>query len=491
MRFYSFIFITLFSYGFALAQQDSITLRPPPVDSVAGTQSPQDSLINLVIQHPELIDSLKLRIKAIVVSGNKITKDEIILREMIMQQGEIFTVQAMQQSILNIYNLRLFYKVDIIPIPVSKKEIVLNVDVKERWYIFPLPQAGLENGEWKRLWIGLNLIWNNVRGRNETLFFQFRALYNPSVRGFYTVPWIGENLHMSVTAGAGYEKIRNQSLVAVNIRNGSNTLLYNDSGNFDNIKFNTNFILAKHFGRSVSFFTDFSYNYVRVTQYGVGRTLSPTGKDRYLGIDLGFMFDSRNLFEYTTKGYFLKTDYIRYGYIDNSINYGKFDIEARSFIPINISKTFFITIASRLFTSLSIGTIIPYYNHAYLGYGDDYVRGWARNGFEGNDKLTLYNEIRIPILTPRYINASKLPILKSVPYLNKMDLKHGLYFTIIYDLGNVWYNDEKIRNVKFMSGAGIGLNAVFPFGYVGRLEWVFPIAHHPQGQVVLTLNSKF
>ena len=232
-------------------------------------------------------------------------------------------------------------------------------------------------------------------------------------------------------------------------------------------------------------------NYVRVTEYKIGRTVSPSGKDKYFGIGFGLSFDTRDLLEYSTKGYYLNTNYTRYGYINDEINYGKFNIESQSYLQFSFSDKYYISVASRLFTSLSVGNIIPYYNHVYLGYGDDYVRGWLKKGFEGNDKLTLYNEIRIPLLTPRYINAKELPIVKFVPYINKFDLKYGLYLTLLYDIGAVWNNYDRLSGVGFMSGTGLGLNAVLPFGYVARLDWAFPITKPSVGQVVFTLNAKF
>lgn len=476
--------------SFSPHEQDSTISQPQKKDTINKNLNPQDSILNFATQHPEIIDSLKLKIKFIVISGNEITKDYIILREMTLKQGGYFSLHEMQQSILNIYNLRLFTKVDIIPIPVTNKEIVLNVDVQERWYILPLPQAGMDDGEWSKKWIGLNLIWDNMRGRNERLFLHTRILYNPSISGYYSIPWIGDKLHLSTTVGAGYSDLKNQSLIAVGRSNGSNTLSTTDT-NFENINFYSQLSVAKYLTRRFNIYTNLSFNYVRVSQYNTGRTVSPTGKDKYLGFGFGMSFDSRNLLEYSTMGYYLNTGYTRYGYIDNDINYGQFSIESKSFVPLKFSQEFFITLSSRVYTSLSIGAIIPYYNHVYLGYGDEYVRGWAHKAYEGNNKFTLYNEIRIPILTPRYINAGKLPIIQSIPYLNNFELKHGLYATLLYDIGSVWDNDQKLRNIRFMSGAGIGLNAVLPFGYVCRLEWAFPFTRPSVGQLVLTLNAKF
>ena len=96
------------------------------------------------------VDSLNLKVNSIIITGNKTTKDDIITREMSLKKGSKFTLEKYSEDLLNIYNLALFTKVDIIPVPMGEKEIALNVDVKERWYILPLPNAGIEEGEWKK-----------------------------------------------------------------------------------------------------------------------------------------------------------------------------------------------------------------------------------------------------------------------------------------------------------------------------------------------------
>src|SRR6185436_4098984 len=97
-----------------------------------------DSLQKQFDENALKIDTMNLIVKSIIITGNKTTKDEIILREMSLKTGSKFTLKKYSDDIQNIYNLALFTKVDIIPIPLNDKEIGLNVDVQERWYILPL-----------------------------------------------------------------------------------------------------------------------------------------------------------------------------------------------------------------------------------------------------------------------------------------------------------------------------------------------------------------
>lgn len=437
------------------------------------------------------VDSLNLTVRDIIITGNEITKDEIILREMSLKKGSKFTIEKYLNDQQNIYNLGLFTRSDILPVQVSEKEVILDVEVQERWYIYPVPVGGVDEGEyWKKFWCGVNLTWNNFRGRNETLNLYGRIFYNPALNISYSVPWIGKKLHLFSSFSAGVSRNRNQSLLAIGRINGENTITY-ETANYENYNFNTDLQIGKYFTKRFYSFIDGGYNYLRVSEYAPGRTIDINGKDRYLNLGFGLGFDSRNVREFATRGMFFRSTYERYGFIDKAINYGEFTFESQTFLPVNITKYYFITLATRLYTSLAIGSVIPYYQHQYLGYSYDYVRGWSGIAYEGEDKLTVYNELRIPVITPRYMNAQKLPIVRSLPIIGHMELRYGLYFTLIYDIGTVFDHTDRIYDQPFLSGTGAGIDVVLPFGVIGRADWVFRTTKPHVGQLGLGLSAKF
>ncbi len=474
------ILLTLITPFFLFAQ-----VEPDPYN-----ESLNDSLQKQFEENALKIDTLNLKVSSIIITGNKTTKDDIILREMHLKKGSKFTLKEYSEDLLSIYNLALFTKVDIIPVPMGDKEIALNVDVKERWYILPLPNAGIEEGEWKKIWLSMNLRWDNFRGRNERLNAGFRVFYNPSVSLSYFVPWIGEKLHLFMGVGGAWQRQRNRSLTAVGRESGSNTIAYNDS-NYENVQYKAELTLGRYFGKNFSVFTEYKFNHLRVSQYAPGRTVSEDGIDRYITLGAGVSWDSRDINEYATKGLMFRTLYERYGFLDEEVNFGRFILENQSFIPVPITKNYYITIASKLYTSLAMGAVIPVYSHEYLGYSEDYVRGWKGKAYEGDDIFTVYNEIRIPVIKPRYVRGKDMMFVRDIPIVKNLDIRHGLYFTLIYDIGTVWYKDEKISSKRFYSGAGIGVNVIAPFGYVLRADWVFRLGKPTVGEINFSLSAKF
>ena len=75
--------------------------------------------------------------------------------------------------------------------------------------------------------------------------------------------------------------------------------------------------------------------------------------------------------------------------------------------------------------------------------------------------------------------------------MKKFSYKYGMYFTIFYDLGAIWNKDDRFKSAKLMNGTGIGLNAILPFGLVGKLEWAFRLGKPTVGQIIVGAGAKF
>jgi outer membrane protein assembly factor BamA len=437
------------------------------------------------------LDSLKLFISDIIISGNNITQDEIILREMQLGKGKVFLAEQCDEDQAKIYNLGLFTRVEISPELQSENNVRLHVNVEEKWYLFPMPAAGLVDGELRKLWVGANVRWQNFRGRNERVSLNFGLGYNSFVRATYSIPWIGEDLHFFTNISGGYSIERNRSFLALGRTNGYTISNRRDSNNFDYNNYSVKLTFGKYFSRKFSVYSDVGYTLLKVNGFAPGRTLSSDGSDRYLLMGLGLNLDSRNNREYTMSGYYLNANYQHFGLISDAVNFGRFTFEQQSFLPVNIKNDYSITFASKLFSSVVVGSTIPDYNHRIMGNGDDYVRGWYRFGFEGDNEFAFYNEFRIPLIQPDYLKVDNLPVLKNIKYLKKFSYKYGLFLTLFYDLGGVWNEDDKVSSIKMMNGTGIGLNAILPFGIIGKLEWAMRLGNPTVGQVVLGFGAKF
>ncbi|MFM8950613.1 MAG: POTRA domain-containing protein, partial [Bacteroidota bacterium] len=102
-------------------------------------------------------DSSLVVIKRLIITGNHITKPQVITREMMIQEGDTLEAALLQKVLSrskdNIMNLGIFNSVDITSASDNVAGITVLVNVAERWYVIPIPQFELVDrnfNEWVR-----------------------------------------------------------------------------------------------------------------------------------------------------------------------------------------------------------------------------------------------------------------------------------------------------------------------------------------------------
>ncbi len=431
----------------------------------------------------------QIYIRQIVIGGNDVTEEEIILRELTIKENSTLDPKELEENIRRLYKLGLFNKVDVIPIPTDTvNKIDLMILVEERFYILPIPQGGFRNGNFSNFWAGLNLTLNNFRGRNENISLSFGIGYEPFVNLSYSVPWIGENAHFFSSTSIGYSKNYNRSLEKLNdSTSGTTASILDDYSNFN---FNAAYNIGKYFTPNFSVAAGMKYNIVHQSLYVPGRTLSLSGQDNFLTFSLQSNFETRNSLEYTMAGSYYSFEYIKFGF-GKSFDFNKINLDARKFIPVKLSDKYSITLASRFSGTYSFGGTIPGYLNEFFGF-DRIIRGYKNIVLEGENQTGLYNELRIPVVDPFYIKGNDIPLARGISLLNKLNYKFGLFATIFFDVGGVWNKNDDVFETRFYNGFGAGLNFILPFGFVGRTDFAFRKENKRFiPQVVVDLDASF
>jgi hypothetical protein len=101
---------------------------------------------NAEVNQKVAIDSTaKIFVSEIRISGNKKTKAYIIQREMRMKLGDSILASTLLEKLKLsqqlIYNTTLFASVVLEPRFITATDLVVEVTVKEKWYIYPAPQV--------------------------------------------------------------------------------------------------------------------------------------------------------------------------------------------------------------------------------------------------------------------------------------------------------------------------------------------------------------
>lgn len=412
-------------------------------------------------QQPESGDS-SLVVQSIQIVGNETTKDFIILREMSLTTGSPVTAEALEHDRNRIYNLGLFNKVDIDTV-VNGRAVNLHVRVHERWYVFPFPIVGFKYRNPKNLFYGAGLMHQNFRGRNEKLFFMFALGFDRWVQLGFQTPKLTSDDDVFLRSSVHYARV--QSL-------GERDELYQQT------QFSAQLSIGKRFGLYQSAMGWVNYDIWQVSAPMPGRTASATGRDAYITFGVRYTYDTRNIREYTTDGWFASAQIAKYGLGESAVNFFKLSYDARYFRPVPGDLTF----AARTYGTFSGGGVIPNYRREYFGY-DERIRGYFNNVFEGEHMIGGSAELRFPILSPRYVY---------VPYswLPEFSLlRYGLYAGLFADVGRIWERHEPISVQGWKSGFGGGLHFLLPYSIVVRTEYA--INNRGRGQVVLDFGVSF
>lgn len=139
---------------------DAVAMKPPPVRLL-----PRAWLVLLlsVLAGNALAAP---RVVAIRLSGNDITRDNVILRELALRPGDEATPEAIAASRQSVQNLGLFREVVVETTP-AEGGVVLHVRVREKRYFLPIPRIdGNSDGDYS---YGAQIRWSNMFGLNHRM----------------------------------------------------------------------------------------------------------------------------------------------------------------------------------------------------------------------------------------------------------------------------------------------------------------------------------
>jgi outer membrane protein assembly factor BamA len=400
------------------------------------------SLFNIPLQAHVAPDTAII-IQDIQIRGNSTTQEHVILREMSLKIGDTLTQQAKDLDRNNIYNLRLFNKVDIED-SVYQNQATVIVKVSERWYFIPFPAIGMKYRDLSKLYFGAGMMHNNFRGRNEKLFALMYFGYDQLFMINYQNPKITDDDDIFIGTALTLQKLHNLS---------SNSEEYMNSNLF------LRGTIGKRFGMYQTLSGTFGYELWQVSDPRLQNTSSSTGRDAFLALSCSYRLDTRNNNEYTTNGTLVSLAVTKNGFGESEVNITTAYYDLRRFFGFNGGSTFGVRTAGYF----AWGGIIPSYRHAFFGY-DERIRGYFYNKIEAENKISASVELRLPIYLPRYLEIDWFP----VPEFQK--LRYGLYFGVFADAGKAWSRSQVLSDQPWYSGYGAGFQFLLPYGFTIRTE---------------------
>ncbi len=434
-----------------------------------------------VAQQPTPSAPLPVRIMGITITGSKITKDPIILRELLVQEGD--TVDAaliydkLERSRQNLMNLSLFNTVTVLPLYLDGSHVMVEVQVNERWTIWPAPIFQLADPNFNTWWLtkdfdrvnyGMYLYKYNFRGRNETVYLKAQFGYTRQFGLRYKVPYIDRHQRWGMSIGGSYVE---QAEVTAGTVGNKRILLRNDAGpNRHEQKADVELSLrrshdVRHFWR------------VGFTQAQVGDTVAANALDyfngtdatdtRFLSFGYSVVWDRRDLRIYPRDGHYTELRIDRLGL-------GTLSVNAPDITTANLTARKWWRVHDRVSLAASArgkhtwGTP-SYYVQEGLGYSN-FVRGYEYYVVDGESFVLGKGNVVLQLFRPRTQRVEAMPLEAF------RTLYFALYLDLFVDAGRVWdgrYSAANFLANEWMSGYGAGLDLVTSYDQVVRGEYTF------------------
>ena len=423
------------------------------------------------------VNSPLVIIADIVITGNKKTKPYIIEREIPFKQGDYILKKDLEAKLTlakqQIINTSLFVDADVYVSSQAGELIFIKVDVKERWYLFPLPYFKLvdrnfnqwwvaENHSLKRVNYGLKFMQNNVSGRNDMLNVFLISGYNHEIDLQYIQPFADRALKSGFDAHFVLSEQHEMNYGSV----FSKQAFFKENDNFTR--------------KTIRIEAGYLYRPAVKTRYSF--------KISYVHEELAdtiLKLNPNYFFGHVSKISFPEVSYsMQYFDVDN-IAYplnglaGQFFFLQRGFSKqMNMTQLEFISSYSHPFVAktnlqLQAAGIIrfpfqqPFYNQQLFGYGDIFLRGleyYVVDGVAGIvGRATERKQVLSFALKPHFKNKTYAPI------------SFRIYLKAFGDVG-YGYNPNpgsSLLNNRFLNTGGFGFDVVSIYDAVFKFEYSF------------------
>ncbi|MDN5212003.1 POTRA domain-containing protein [Fulvivirgaceae bacterium BMA12] len=464
------VFVLLVSFTFHTHSQTSQNLpdsNPGSADTGGTSTTSSENDVYVTIQN-------------IFITGNKKTKEEIILRELDAEVGDVVLRSDLEKIIENdknkIVNTQLFLSVDLQIVDIAFDQVEILVKVSERWYLFPVPVFKLEarnfndwwvnwNRDFDRVSYGIKLYQYNLRGRNERLKLQAQFGFTKRFELDYRIPYIDRSQQNGLILRVGYDENNN-----VNYLTEDHVQQFTDFGKRtrENVYGSITFSHRPSF-YSFHYFSLFyrdskvrdSIAILNPNYFLDGRT-----RQQYFRFRYRYRKEARDMIAYPLKGYMFNFEIDKLGLgIYDDINQLEISADYNKFF--DLGKNYFLS--NRIGGNVSFPRRQPYVNSRALGFRPNFIRGYELNVIEGQSFF-----LHKFSLKKRIINT-KTRLHKIIKKEQFNTIPIAVYLKTYFDGGIVNSTISETENSRltnrYIFGTGVGLDVVTYYDFVMRLEY--------------------
>jgi outer membrane protein assembly factor BamA len=419
-----------------------------------------------------------ITIRDIHVSGNRITKKFIVLREVLLEKGTAYTITDILANIKtsrqNLMNTALFVDVTVNFAKWENDSLDITVDVKERWYYWPSPVFRPVDRNWN-VWInqykvsfervnyGIKFSGRNVTGMNDRINIILLNGYARQIAVNYFNPYIDKKLRHGLGIDFSYSKNRE---VNFSTRKNIQNFYKNDS---------------KFIREQLYVGLAYSYRKGSINRHTVRLgVVIDNVDDTVINLNPKFFNTSGNnsrYFEMQYRFQHLDVDYIPYPLRGNTLDFfflkkgigGPMDLwqfNAKAYKHWPLPFKFYYSLGGE--ASLRLPFNQPFINMPFLGYGDAYLRGMEYYVVDGVAGGFIRNTLRKEVASVKWKTGIKSRTYGEIPF--------RFYLKGYADAGYVHNKFNTTGNIfsnKLLYTGGFGLDILTIYDIVLRFEYSF------------------
>lgn len=422
------------------------------------------------------------QVREISFSGNHITREHILQREISLNVGDSLSwteiSQAAGEGRQNLENTGLFnfVEMEIRVLDSSNNHLSLHYTLTERWYLWPLPvfeiadrniNSWWESGAFRRANYGFLVTHHNMRGRKEKLTAAFLTGHENLLSLVYDFPYLDRNRLWGAWGGFSYATTRELLLGEEN-----NRPVWFDSQDLV-LQQRLRFGVGAHYRPGFYHRFQLSTVYEKIRLHDSVVISNPRYPYReaqlesaLLSLKFYYQWDRRDQRYYPLDGHYLDVNldwhFTSAAGLRTLEWQQSFLMNARRYIP--LSHRWY---ASGGWTGfLSLPGSSPFLFHQGLGFDRKFVRGYEDFLFTGEAYALAKTELKWALMPQREM---RLPF---IPYTQFNRLHLALFLSAFADGGWIYQRlPEGGTDREWLGGYGLGMNLVTYYDKVLRLEY--------------------
>lgn len=419
------------------------------------------------------------------IEGNKKTREATIIRELDFQIGDTLQLSELanrlgkNQTLLLNTNLFLEANLNVGNWETETSKVSIQIQVKETWYIYPIPIFELAdrnfnvwwkqyNHSFRRVDYGLRLYYYNISGRRDYLKAVVQLGYTQKYELEYSIPFINQAKTIGMNTNFLFSRNKEVGLKTID----NDLYFYRDDNRF---------LLRRYrYGVGMTYRPElYQKHKVEATFYQRNIAdsihifnpdffLEGKNKQQFFSLSYSYKLDKRDFRAYPLNGFFVGTEIRKEGFgIFKDRNSLAITSTYAKYSQLGKKKKYSISLIAKGRVE-TLRRKVPYYNNKALGYEEDFIRGYEYYVIDGLDYAYLKSSIRYEILNKVFDWKKAMPLkaFRKMPFRMYLSINSDLAYA-----NDPYYKTGNPLSNELLWGGGVGVDFIIYVDKIIQVEY--------------------